>query len=217
MVTLMTDSERPPPTGSMEPVQLADVIVAIASSAGGLRALALVLGALPATINATIVVVQHLDPNYRSQLAQILDKKTLLAVFQAREGDILKPGRVYVAPPGFHLLVTPERKLSLSTSHRVHFVRPSADLLFESAALVFKERMIAVVLTGTGVDGAGGVVAVKQQGGIVIAQDEATAEFFGMPGAAIGTEHVDYVLPLTGIAGKLVELVDSIGGPGDRF
>jgi two-component system chemotaxis response regulator CheB len=89
----------------------------------------------------------------------------------------------------------------------VHFLRPSADLLFESVAASFKDRVIAVVLTGTGSDGATGVKAIKKMGGTVIVQDEKTAEFFGMPGAAIQTGQTDFILPLDEIASALVSLV----------
>jgi len=103
------------------------------------------------------------------------------------------------------LKVLPER--SLSQSELVHFVRPSADLLFESTAGSFKERAIAVVLSGSGSDGAMGVRAIKNVGGTVLAQDEASSEFFGMPGAAIQSGSVDFILPLSEIAPALVTLV----------
>ena len=99
------------------------------------------------------------------------------------------------------------RPLRLSQAELVHFLRPSADLLFESVAANYRERAIAVVLTGTGSDGAMGVQAIKKMGGTVIAQDETTAEFFGMPSAAIQSGSVDFVLPLHGIPTALVALV----------
>jgi two-component system, chemotaxis family, protein-glutamate methylesterase/glutaminase len=105
------------------------------------------------------------------------------------------------------LLVNPDSTLSLSQSELVHFVRPSADLLFESVAASYRERAIAVVLTGTGSDGVMGVQAIKKMGGTVIAQDEATAEFFGMPSAAIQSGSVDFVLPLNEISAALIALV----------
>lgn len=182
-------------------------IVALAASAGGLTALSLVLSGLPAGFPATIVVVQHLDPRHRSLMADILSRRTSLRVKQAEEGDRLEPSTVYIAPPNRHLLVNPDGSLSLSQSELVHFVRPSADLLFESVAASYKDRAIAVVLTGTGSDGTMGVQAIKKMSGTVIAQDGKTAEFSGMPVAAIQTGTVDFVLPLDDIAPALVSLV----------
>jgi two-component system chemotaxis response regulator CheB len=182
-------------------------VVAVAASAGGLNALSHLLAALPENFPAALAVVQHLDPRHRSLMADILSRRTALRVKQAEEGDKLQPGTVYIAPPNKHLLVNPEGTLSLAQSELVHFVRPSADLLFESVAASFKHRVIAVVLSGSGSDGSMGVRAVKKMGGTVIAQDEATSEFFGMPNAAIQTGSVDFILPLKEIPSALVTLV----------
>lgn len=182
-------------------------IVAMAASAGGLTALSQVLGGLPEDFTASIVIVQHLDPRHRSLMAEILDKRTKLEVKQAEDNDELQPNRIYIAPPDHHLLVNRDASLSLSQSEPVHFVRPSADLLFDSMAASFGDEAIAVVLTGSGSDGEMGVKAVKERGGTVIAQNEATAEYFGMPGAAIATKSVDFVLALDEIAPALVTLV----------
>jgi two-component system chemotaxis response regulator CheB len=182
-------------------------VVAIASSAGGLKALSLILSMLPVDFPAGIVIVQHLDPKHASQMAHILGKRTSLAVREAREGDRLCPGRVYIAPPDRHLLVNPDETLSLTETALVHFVRPSADLLFESVAGSFKTKAIAVVLTGTGYDGGTGVKAIKKMGGKVIVQDEATSQFFGMPSVAIATGCADYILPLNEISRELMTLV----------
>ena len=183
-------------------------VVAIAASAGGLTAVGRVLSALPADFPAAIVVIQHLDPRHRSLMAEILRKRTGLAVSEAVEGETIAPGHVYIAPPNKHLLINPDATVSLTQTELVHFVRPSADLLFESVAAGFKERAIAVVLSGTGSDGAMGARAIKKMGGTVIAQDE-SAEFFGMPGAAIDTGVVDFVLPVSDVAGALLSLVRS--------
>lgn len=182
-------------------------VVALASSAGGLNALSQILSVLPADFPAALVVVQHLDPRHRSLMANILSRRTPLTVKQAEEGDLIRAGTVAIAPPDQHLLVNPDGTLSLSHSQMVHFVRPSADLLFESVAASFKDRAIAVVLTGSGSDGAMGVRAIKKMGGTVIAQDAATSEFTGMPSAAIQTGSVDFVLQLDEIAAALVTLV----------
>jgi two-component system chemotaxis response regulator CheB len=182
-------------------------IVALAASAGGLQALSVVLSGLPAEFPAAIVVVQHLDPRHRSLMAEILARRTPLRVKQAEENEPITPGTVYIAPPDRHLLVNPDGTLSLSQSELVHFVRPSADLLFESVAASYKERAIAVVLTGTGSDGNIGVEAIKKMGGTVIAQEEESAEFSGMPHAAIETGSVDFILLLEEIPLALVSLV----------
>jgi two-component system chemotaxis response regulator CheB len=180
-------------------------IVALAASAGGLNALTHVLSALPAQFPAALVVVQHLDPRHRSVMAEILSRRAQLQVGEAKEGDALQPGRVYVAPPNRHLLVNPDHTLSLTQTQLVHFVRPSADLLFESVAASFRERAIAVVLSGSGQDGAMGVKAIKKMGGTVIVQD-ANAEFAGMPEAARATGLADFELPLDDIAPALQKL-----------
>jgi len=133
-------------------------------------------------------------------------------VCQAQEGHRLERGVVYIAAPDRHLLVNGDGSLSLTQTELVHFVRPSADLLFESVAASYRERAIAVVLTGSGSDGGMGVRAVKRMGGLVIAQDRSSSDFFGMPGAAIGTGSVDMILPLNQIAGALVELVQGRAG-----
>ena len=182
-------------------------LVALASSAGGLSALSEILSSLPSDFPAPIAVVQHLDPRHRSLMAKILNGRTALSVKEAEEGDHLQNGTVYIAPPDKHLLINADGTISLSSSKMVHFVRPSADLLFESAAGSYKDRAIGVVLTGSGSDGAMGVRAIKKMGGTVIAQDEESADFFGMPGAAIQSGSVDFVLPLKEISAALVTLV----------
>lgn len=169
-------------------------------------ALETLLSALPATFGAPLVIVLHLSPDHRSKMAQILGRYTELRVKQAEEGDRLRAGTVYCAPPDFHVLVTDEHALTLTHTAQVRYVRPSADALFESAAKAFGERVVAVVLSGTGSDGANGVKAVKGRGGKVLAQNEASAAHFGMPRAALETGRVDAVLPLEEIAARLLEL-----------
>lgn len=186
-------------------------LIAIAASAGGLTAISQVLSDLPADFSAAIAIVQHLEPNHRSLMAEILNRRTTLQVKQATEQDRLKPGWVFIAPPNHHLLINPDSSFSLTQSELVHFVRPSADLLFESAAASYQERAIAVVLTGTGHDGGMGVQAINKMGGIVIAQDHETAKYFGMPQTAIKTGVVDFILPLPKIAPALVSLVRQKG------
>ena len=171
------ESKGTEPSASSSLCRAAFDIVALAASAGGLRALSQILAVLPADFLAAIVVVQHLDPRHRSLMADILSRRTTLKVKEAQEGAQLSPGTAYIAPANRHLLVNPDGTLSLSQSELVHFVRPSADLLFESVAASYKERAIAVVLSGSGSDGAMGVKAIKKMGGTVIVQDEKSSEF----------------------------------------
>jgi len=170
-------------------------IVALTVSADGLKALSKILSALPADFPASIVIVQHLSPKFPSLMAQILNRRTLLEVIQAQEGSLLSAGKVFIAPPDYHLLVNSDGSLSLSQTAKVHFVRPSADPLFVSVAESYKERAIAVVLTGGDGDGSMGVQAIKKMHGKVIAQDQATSTVWGMLASAIATGCVDWVLP----------------------
>src|SRR4028118_1895008 len=185
---------------------VADKVVAIAASWGGIRALSEILSALPADFPAAIVVVQHLSSLYRSYMPELLNRRTPLRVKHAEAGELLLPRTVYIAVPGKHLLVNMAGTFSLSDAAKVNFVRPAADKLFASVATTYKSRAIAVVLTGRQSDGLMGVLAIKKHGGMVIAQDEATSECFDMPKAAISTGKVDWVLPLEAIASMLVNL-----------
>ena len=140
-------------------------------------------------------------------MPQIVGRRSALPVYQATDGQEIDAGRVYLAPPDRHLLVNRDGTVSLTQTELVNFVRPSADLLFDSVAAAYGERAIAVVLTGTGHDGSMGVTAIKKRGGTVIVQDEASSEFFGMPSAAIKTGAVDFVLSLGEIPAALQVLL----------
>jgi len=195
-----TPVARPPRGSTIE-------LAALASSAGGLKALTRILSRLPGDLPVPIVLVQHLDPSHPSMLAEILGRRTALRVKEAEADERIRPGTVYVAPPGHHLAIRPGGIVELSRSKPVRFQRPSADVLFESVAASYGEHAIAVVLTGAGTDGARGVQEIRKQGGTVVVQDEASSEFTGMPRAAIGTGDAQFVLPLEEIAPKLVELI----------
>jgi two-component system chemotaxis response regulator CheB len=184
-------------------------VVAIAASAGGLQALIMVIGNLPQDFPVPVLVVQHLDPRHDTVLAEILGRRTRLSVKLAEHGELAKPGVVYIAPPGRHLLVGDSGRLALTVSELVHFVRPSADLLFESVASSYGASSIACVLTGSGTDGAMGVSAVKARGGTVLVQDPAKSDFRGMPEAAVATGAADFILGLDEIAQVIVGLVSA--------
>jgi two-component system chemotaxis response regulator CheB len=183
-------------------------VIAMAASVGGLKALSTILGALPSDFPAAIAIVMHLSPDHESLLAQILDSRTSLIVKQAQAGDVLCASSVFVAPPNHHLSVTKGGilRLSSASAEKVHFARPSAEPLFASVAEVYKEVAIAVVLTGGDGDGSYGVQIIKDNGGTVIAQDRPTSQDFSMPETSIKTGDVDFILPLSEIASKLIEL-----------
>jgi two-component system chemotaxis response regulator CheB len=180
-------------------------VVALGCSAGGLNALSKVLQSLPRNFPSSIVVVQHLSPEHKSWMASLLARATPLKVKQAEHGEIMLPGTVYVAPPDEHLLVGPG-KVQLAHSQLVHFSRPSIDLLFESVAGTYGSRSIGVVLSGAGKDGASGIRAIKEAGGITLAQSPDSAEFRHLPEAVIETGCVDFVLHLEKLGAKLSEL-----------
>ncbi|MBD1873865.1 chemotaxis protein CheB [Nodosilinea sp. FACHB-131] len=182
-------------------------IVAIAASAGGIKALAQLLPQLPADFAAAIVLVIHLDPNMASLLPQVLKPMTSLTVKDAKTGELLQAGTIYTAPPDHHLLIGAGRTLRLTHTAKVNYSRPAADCTLVSVAERFGERAIAVVLTGYGRDGAAGIQAIKQHGGRVIVQDPATANVASMPQTAIDTGQVDWVLPLETIPQTLINLV----------
>lgn len=188
-------------------------VVALAASAGGLDAIGKVLHDLPKEFPAAVLVIQHLDPRRKSQMASILDRRTALPVAEAAEGQRLRAGTVSVAPPDRHLVVNEDGTLSLTQTEVVHFLRPSADVLFASMGSSCGPRAIAVVLTGTGADGSVGAKEVKAAGGRVLVQDPEEAQHAGMPEATLATGAADLVLPLAEIPGALVDLVGE-GEPG---
>lgn len=191
--------------------QVFDVVV-VAASLGGLDALTRLLSALPGEFAVPIVVVQHLASDYRSYLADILNTRTPLRVQWAAHRERIAPGNAYIAPPDHHVTITEQHSLALSQQPKVQFARPSADVLFRSAAAAGKNRAIGVVLTGKGRDGAAGAQAIKQAGGRVIVEDWRTSKATGMPSATLATHAVDFVLPLDRIAAALVSLVMVPGG-----
>jgi two-component system chemotaxis response regulator CheB len=184
-------------------------VIAMAASVGGLKALSAILSVLPADFPAAIAIVMHLSPDHDSVLAEILDRRTPLVVKKASTGDVLCQACVFVAPPNHHLFVADSGRLELSSSsaEKVHYARPSAEPLFASVATVYQKNAIAVVLTGGDGDGSFGVQIIKDQGGMVIAQDLPTSEDYSMPRTAIETGDVDFILPLDEIGPKLIELV----------
>ena len=198
---------------SADPTTAQFDVVALGASAGGVEALYAVVATFPSHLPASVLVVQHMDPRHKSMLAGLLARRCRLPVRQARHDEPVMLGTVYIAQPDMHLLVR-DNKLVLTDTALVHFSRPSIDLLFESVADAYGDRAIGVILSGSGVDGAAGIKAIKSKGGTTIIQDPATAAHSGMPQAAWATRCVDVSLPLEDIGPAIVSLV--LGVPGDQ-
>ena len=180
--------------------------VVIACSTGGLQALSVVLSGLRDDLPVPVVVLCHRGQDDDSALLiELLARRSPLPVREAEERQPLAPGVVHLAPSGYHLLIEADRTFMLSTEPRVRFVRPSADLLFASAATAYGGALLAVVLTGANDDGADGLLLVRQRGGCALVQDPAQAEAPQMPLAALARAGADEVLPLSAIALRINE------------
>ena len=180
-------------------------IVAIGASAGGLHSIFAVLEPLPADLDCCITIATHLSETHNSILPELLARRAKLSVVAADDQLALRNATVFVARPRFHLAVEADR-LSLSSKPPIHFLRPNIDVLFESVARQFGNRAVGVILSGTGNDGAQGMRAIKDAGGITIIEDPTFAEFADMPIASNRTGCVDFVLPLNQISARLIEI-----------
>ncbi len=183
-----------------------DAIV-IGASAGGLEALTVILPPIPASFKVPIIIVQHMHAHTKSLLTELLANKCNLRVREAEDKDDLETGTVYFSPPNYHLLIENDRALSLSTDERVNYSRPSIDVLFESAAEVYMERLVGLILTGANSDGSAGLKKIKDMGGLAVVQDPATANIATMPKSAIESTKVDHIIPLDQISKFLINLI----------
>lgn len=179
-------------------------------STGGVKALKFIFESLPADFPLPILVVSHILPEADNGLAILLDSVSGLNVKEADDGEALLPYSVYLAPPNYHLMVDGSCCVALSVDPPVNFARPSVDVLFESAALVFGSSLIGVILTGAGNDGANGLASVKKCGGITIVQDPADAEKNNMPINAIRTATPDFLCCLKDLPELLQKMVNGL-------
>lgn len=177
-------------------------VVVIGASAGGLEGLTRIAGQLNPDLEAAVFVVLHLSPSATSALPSILSRAGRLIATHPRDGEATEHGKIYVAPPDRHLVLEPGRVL-LGRGPRENRVRPSIDVLFRSAASAYGPRVIGVVLSGYLDDGAAGLLAIKQQGGIAVVQDPDDAQCPSMPQAALEAVAADHVVSLSE-AGHLI-------------
>jgi len=180
--------------------------VVIGTSSGGMQALKALFTALPKGFALPLIVVQHVGPRSDSRWITLFDAQSNIRIKEADEKETIAPGHAYVAPPNYHLLVEKDKTFSLASSERVNYARPSIDVLFETAAEAYKDKLIGIVLTGSNADGTAGIKKIKQYGGLVIVQDPRTAESAFMPASAISAVRVDHVLPLDEIVNLLSTL-----------
>ncbi len=182
-------------------------------SAGGLHALQQILPHLPADFSLPVMVVQHRAADSHGFLAELLNARCAIEVREANMNEVLRGGVVYLAPADYHLLVENAETLALSIDPPVHYSRPAIDVLFESAADIFCDQLVAVVLTGANSDGSQGARCVKALGGRVIVQDPASAEVDTMPAATLSAVSVDHILSLEEIGPYLAGLHGSSHEP----
>lgn len=180
--------------------------IVIGVSAGGLGALTEVLPALSEEMSLPILIVQHLRMDSDDFMVKHFSTICGRKVKEAEDKEPIEPGTIYFAPPNYHLLVEPDKTISLSTEGRVNYSRPSIDVLFMAAADVYCNKLICILLTGANSDGTDGIQRIKKREGLVVVQDPKTAEADTMPLSAIENAEVDHIIPLK----KIGEFINSI-------
>jgi len=178
-------------------------LVVMGTSSGGFQAVKCILALLDADFPLPLVIVQHIGYQPDDFLVRFLDKECRIKVKEGEGGETLLPAHVYLAPPDYHLLVEENMTLSLTSTERVNYARPSIDVLFESAAYALGSAVIGILLTGANSDGAHGIKTIREYGGLTIVEDPATAYADTMPRSALKLTPVDYVLALDKIGGFL--------------
>ena len=184
--------------------------IVIGASAGGMDAIKTILMPLEEAFAASILIVQHVSPHSHGYMVNYLNGICHINIKEADEKEKILPGNVYIAPPNYHLLVEKDETLSLTVDPKVNYSRPAIDILFDSAAEIYQNELIGIILTGANSDGSKGLKRVKELGGLTIVQDPITAEADFMPKAAMEITEVDYILSLNEISNKLIKLVGDI-------
>lgn len=183
-------------------------LIAIGTSTGGPRALQEVITNLPKDLPCGVVIVQHMPAGFTKSLAERLNSLSAVTVKEAENNDIISAGKVFIAPGNYHMTVEIQgglRMIKLNQTPPLANHRPAVDVLFNSVA-EFGDKLIAVILTGMGSDGARGMKKIKEHGGYVIAEDQSTAVVYGMPKVVVDQNLADKVLPIYSVAGELIRL-----------
>ena len=180
--------------------------VVIGVSSGGMAALKYLFSALPADFRLPIIVVQHVSARSDNKWIELLNEQSKLNIKEADEKEVIEQGNAYIAPSNYHLLIEKDKTFSLTIDERVNFARPSIDVLFESAAEAYKDKLIGIILTGSNHDGTNGIKRIKECGGLAIIQDPETAESSYMPESAIAAIQPDYILSLENIIDLLKKI-----------
>jgi two-component system chemotaxis response regulator CheB len=183
--------------------------IAMGASAGGIEVLTALLPALSAALPLPVFIVQHLTRERPSLLVDLFEGYCKLAVCDATDNAPVEPGTVYFAPPDYHLLIDKGPRIALSVDPPVHYSRPSIDVLFESAIDQYGSLLLAILLSGANEDGAAGIKAVREGGGMTIVQDPASAQVPAMPTAALAICDPDLVLDVADIAALLASLPEN--------
>jgi len=181
-------------------------VLIIGASTGGPQALSEIIPKLHRTFPLAVLIVQHLPVGFTKSFSERLSWQGSIALKEAEDGDVIRPGQAFVAPSGYHIVVKNGR-IELNKNPKVNGVRPSIDVVMKSAAEAYNDKIIGVLLSGMGKDGAEGMRAIKERGGSTIAQDALTSAIFGMPKAAIDMGVVDSVAPLPDIVDEIVRML----------
>lgn len=182
-------------------------MIVLGGSSGGVEALLKIIPGLAPDFAIPIVIVMHQSRSSRSSLCEVLQARTKLKVREPEDKEKILSKHIYIAPPDYHLMIEEDRTFSYTFSELVNYSRPSIDVLFESAAEAYREKLVGVLITGSNADGAAGMQHIKNKGGLTIAEDPVTADSPVMPAAAIKASKIDFVLSINETIKKLNSLI----------
>ena len=180
--------------------------IVIGVSSGGMNAMKIIFSQLPNEFGIPIIIVQHIGSHSENMWIKLLNERSNIELIEAEEKEKIEKGKVYIAPANYHLLIERDKTFTLTIDERVNYARPSIDVLFETAAEAYQNKLIGVVLTGSNNDGTKGLQRIKECGGLTIVQDPDTAESYYMPASAIASFLPDHILPLEEIVKLLIEI-----------